>query len=434
MSSQDDPVDLAGKDDVRSKDPKSYPNIMDARLEMCFLNAIQFSLKKTELPLLASTFYQNHMTKYCPTGEHLEIKKSSYKTFSKFLKKQGKAGLITVKMRSKGGGECIVGVDKSHSLQQDMRVCSTKDTEAAISKERATAMGTRPPITGVMFELMTKTIKIYTQEHAPYRSTTVIENLDEFGIELKEFCDTVHRKLGCGASVSHPHADPTNDERPKVLVQGNQIEPVGDILINEYGVPRKLITSVIHDEDADVPEVVLKEKKSFDKKIQKKMRNSLSITGISEQKHGEDIKELIIGLARDLKVDMCKADIDRCERVGKPRLGRKRKILVEFASMSARQDLFMKRRGLRKIGTWDGVYINEELTPYREELSYHARRYARAKLIKSTFTQDGNVFVIDNFGKKHTIMTSEELTAFGVLDQPDKKPKQFNVKKLFCDR
>ena len=420
----DDPVDLAGKDDVLRKDPKSYPNVMDARLEMCFLNAIKSSLKKSELPLLASTFYQNHMTKYCPAGEHLEIKKSSYKSISKFLKKQEKAGIITVKMRSKGGGECIVGVDKSQSLQQDMRVCNyTKNTEAAIPKERATAMGTRPPITGVMFELMTKTINIDIQEHAPYRKTTVIENLDEFGIELKEFCDTVHRKLGCRASVSHPHADPTNDEIPKVVVQGYQIEPVGDILINEYGVPRKLITSVIHDEDEDLPEVVLNEKISFDKKIQKKMRNALCITGI-KQKHGEDIKELIIGLARDLNVNMCKADIDTCERVER-RLGPKRTVIVEFASMSARQDLFMKRRGLRKMGAWDGVYINEELTPYRQEVSYHARQYARAKLIKSTFTQDGNVFVIDNFGNKHMIITSEELTAFGVLDQRDEKPKQF---------
>ena len=172
-----------------------------------------------------------------------------------------------------------------------------------------------------------------------------------------------------------------------------------------------------------------KEKLSFDKKIQRKLRNALCITGIPEQKHGEDMKELIVRLATDLKVDMSKTDIDRYDRVGKPRLGRKRPIVVEFASMAARRDLFMKRRGIRNLDGWEGVYINEELTPYRQELSYLARQYARAKLIKSAFTEDGNVFVIDNFGRKHRVVTKEDLTVFGVLEPSKPVTKKLSTPK-----
>ena len=510
MSSQvkdDGQTGLAGKDAVRSKGPVSSGE-MDARLEMCFLNAIKYSVKESELPLLANTFYKTHMTKYCPAGEHLEIKKSSYKTFSKFLKKQEKAGLINVKMRSKGGGECIVRVDKSHNLPSDMHaIGDTNKTEAttedkastvATAVVKASAAGTtNRPVFTEMFEVTSDTlpvfgrrgfkegdvlnesdvrqiindyldernlshddfdyfldklnykceirtntgrliqkkgdfrpikIDIHVMDTAPYRQTTVVEKLDEFGIKLSDFCDTVHKKLSCGASIMSPHTDSTLGKiRAKVVVQGNQIDSVGDILINEYGVPRKLLTLVIPDEYQIVEKVISKEELSIDKKRQNKLKNVLCITGIAEHEN-ENLKELVMGLARDLNVGICVTDIDACGRRGNPRPGREKEIVVEFACMSVRQDLFMKRGHLRKMEAWDGVHINEDLTPYRREVIYHARQYKRAKLIKSVFSEDGNVFVIDNSGRKHMIIAAVELTVFGELVPPEPKLKRFNFK------
>ena len=271
-------------------------------------------------------------------------------------------------------------------------------------------------------------IELLVMDTAPYRHTTVVEKLDEFGIKLSDFCDTVHKKLSCGASVLSPHTDSTIGKiRAKVVVQGNQMEPVGDILINEYGVPRKLLTLVIPDEYEIVQKVISKEELSYDKKRQNKLKNVLCITGIAEQEH-EDLKELVMGLGTDLKVDICETDIDTCERRGNPRPGREKEIVVEFASMSVRQDLFMKRGHLRKMKAWDGVHINEDLMPYRRELIYHARQYARARLIKAAFSGDGNVYVIDNSDKKHMIIAAVELSVFGVLDPPEPKLKRFNFK------
>ena len=320
----DDQAGLAGEAAVRSKDPKSSFDEMDARLEMCFLYAIKFSIKDSELPLLAGTFYKNHMTKYCPAGEHLEIKKSSYKTFSKFLKKQEKTGIINVKTMSKGGGENIVRVDKLHYLLPGRNE----------------------------FGDIKKTVS--TKEDKSSAVTTVVDKTS--AITIKDKASAVATVVG-----------------------------------------------------------------------QNKLKNVLCITGIAE-KETENLKELVIGLARDLKVDMCKTDIDACERRGKPMPGRKREIVVEFASVSVCQDFFTKRGRLRKLEARDGVYINEDLTPYRREVFYHARQYARAKLIKSAFSEDGNVYVMDNSGKKHMIIASEELAIFGVLDPPEPKQKPFKFK------
>ncbi|KAI4823556.1 hypothetical protein KUCAC02_012137 [Chaenocephalus aceratus] len=66
-------------------DRKMPQETMDALLLQCFLHALKSKVKKSELPLLTSTFLRNHMFACCPSGKQIDIKKSSYKKLSKFL-------------------------------------------------------------------------------------------------------------------------------------------------------------------------------------------------------------------------------------------------------------------------------------------------------------------------------------------------------------
>ena len=146
--------------------------------------------------------------------------------------------------------------------------------EEAKPKEQELTKGAHASITGELVGAEThldwasctededvRQIKISVKEHDLYR-TTIIENIDQFGIELEELCDAIHRKLGCGASLSPPHADSTNVEfGMTVVVQGNQIEPIGDILINDFDILRKHITSVVHDKFEETPKAISKEKR-----------------------------------------------------------------------------------------------------------------------------------------------------------------------------
>lgn len=92
-------------------DQRSPQELMDALLFQCFLHALKTKVKKSELPLLTSTFLRNHMFTCCPSGKQLDIKKSSYKKLSKFLQKmQQEHSLIRVKELTKGV-ESIVEVD-----------------------------------------------------------------------------------------------------------------------------------------------------------------------------------------------------------------------------------------------------------------------------------------------------------------------------------
>ncbi|XP_061634628.1 eukaryotic translation initiation factor 2D isoform X1 [Phyllopteryx taeniolatus] len=99
-------------------DEKSPQEVMDALLWQCFLLALKSKVKKSELPLLTSTFLRNHMFSCCPNGKQLDIKKSSYKKLSKFLQvMQQQHSIVRVKELTKGV-ESIVEVDwKSPELR-----------------------------------------------------------------------------------------------------------------------------------------------------------------------------------------------------------------------------------------------------------------------------------------------------------------------------
>lgn len=97
--------------DGEEGDSRSPQEQMDELLLQCFLHALKTKVKKSELPLLTSTFLRNHMVSCCPRGKQLDIKKSSYKKLSKFLQiMQRDHSLLQVKELSKGV-ESIVDVD-----------------------------------------------------------------------------------------------------------------------------------------------------------------------------------------------------------------------------------------------------------------------------------------------------------------------------------
>ncbi|XP_010137793.1 PREDICTED: eukaryotic translation initiation factor 2D [Buceros rhinoceros silvestris] len=86
---------------------------MDALFNQCFFHALKCKVKKSDLPLLASTFLRSHMFSCCPAGQQLDIKKSSYKKFSKFLQCMQHQKVLQVKELNKGV-ESIVEVDWKH--------------------------------------------------------------------------------------------------------------------------------------------------------------------------------------------------------------------------------------------------------------------------------------------------------------------------------
>ncbi|XP_055748996.1 eukaryotic translation initiation factor 2D [Salvelinus fontinalis] len=125
------------------EDPRSPQEQMDALLLQCFLQALKSKVKKSELPLLTSSFLRIHMFSCCPSGKQLDIKKSSYKKLSKFLQcMQQQHSLVRVKELSKGV-ESIVEVDWKNPELRSFRTPKDPGIEEA-SVEVGGAEGEKP--------------------------------------------------------------------------------------------------------------------------------------------------------------------------------------------------------------------------------------------------------------------------------------------------
>uniref|UniRef100_A0A8C3Y8N1 Eukaryotic translation initiation factor 2D n=1 Tax=Catharus ustulatus TaxID=91951 RepID=A0A8C3Y8N1_CATUS len=105
--------DGSKEEQQEAEDSRTPQEQMDALFNQCFFHALKCKVKKSDLPLLTSTFLGSHMVSCCPAGKQLDIKKSSYKKFSKFLQSMQQQRILQVKELSRGV-ESIVDVDWKH--------------------------------------------------------------------------------------------------------------------------------------------------------------------------------------------------------------------------------------------------------------------------------------------------------------------------------
>eukprot|EP00057_Strongylocentrotus_purpuratus_P023121 XP_011677595.1 PREDICTED: LOW QUALITY PROTEIN: eukaryotic translation initiation factor 2D [Strongylocentrotus purpuratus] len=94
-------------------DGVSPVDAMDECLYQCLLHSVKKKVKPSDLPLLTSSLYRNYMQTSCPEGKTLDLKKSSYKKLSKFLRAMQERRLLDVRELSKGV-DSITAVYKDH--------------------------------------------------------------------------------------------------------------------------------------------------------------------------------------------------------------------------------------------------------------------------------------------------------------------------------
>lgn len=153
-------------------------------------------------------------------------------------------------------------------------------------------------------------------------------------------------------------------------------------------------------------------KMKVDDQEQYSRRMCIRVTGINET-NGEDTNKLVLDLATQMSVPLKPDDIDRSHRVGNARVGRNqrsRELIVKFTNYTSRLNFIKGRKRLRELGT--NVYISEDLTKLRKNIYYECRQLVKAKVIKTTFSVDGNIFVIDNNDKKTRVRSTLDLVQF----------------------
>uniref|UniRef100_A0A7N6AST8 Eukaryotic translation initiation factor 2D n=1 Tax=Anabas testudineus TaxID=64144 RepID=A0A7N6AST8_ANATE len=275
---------------------ETYEEEEKEEVEKCMgedtLREERIKVKKSELPLLTSTFLRNHMFSCCPSGKQLDIKKSSYKKLSKFLQTmEQQHNLVRVKELTKGV-ESIVEVDWKNPELRSFNVPET-DVEAAsvqdgdgdgdespyhppeittlysvsarleplfvdANKRKGTilqpaevrivisTLGRMQECYQVVFPGQVPTTKkghiepidISVASRGSNKKVTIVKNLEVYGLDPAVVATALQHRVQASTVLQ-----PVPGAKDKVLVQiqGNQILQVGNLLLDHYQIPRKYI-------------------------------------------------------------------------------------------------------------------------------------------------------------------------------------------------
>ncbi|XP_056585734.1 eukaryotic translation initiation factor 2D isoform X2 [Triplophysa dalaica] len=333
-----EPVEDGEGEDKDDNDSRSPQEQTDALLLQCFLHALKAKVKKSELPLLTSTFLRNHMASCCPKGKQIDIRKSSYKKLSKFLQcMQRDHSLIQVKELKKGV-ESIVEVDwrnpelYSFSIPEDcgqekesmeeggacevpfqppeitplygvtahleplfqdakkrkgatLKASEVRNIITDYVKENELVHETNknyvninPTLCDCLLEkseyqevenlkwddLISRTlsrmqachevlfpgqrpvvkkgqmepIDITVATRGSNKKVTIVKNLEAFGLDPAVVADTLQRRVQASCFLQD---SPGVKNRVLLQIQGNQIQHVGKLLLDQYHIPRKYV-------------------------------------------------------------------------------------------------------------------------------------------------------------------------------------------------
>lgn len=222
--------------------------------------------------------------------------------------------------------------------------------------------------------------KIRTDTECSASESDICETDSEVSLKMPPKLDKSDMKELCSMIVKELKQDLITELKRELLAEFKTIvEQETDVLKAELSSLRnvnKLLTD-------DVNNLKLE----LDNLEQYGRRMCLDISGIPGDTgdQNEDVESKIlkhinnITLSDGSKLKITPHDIDRCHRKGKPKQNENRKIIVKFTNSRARQKCYAARK---LFGT--GVFVQENLTPFRERLAYEARLLVRdSKLGKS---------------------------------------------------
>ncbi|NXN19149.1 EIF2D factor, partial [Indicator maculatus] len=182
-----------------AEDSRSPQEQMDALFNQCFFHALKCKVKKSELPLLTSTFLRSHMFSCCPAGQQLDIKKSSYKKFSKFLQCMQHQKILQVKELNKGV-ESIVEVDWKHP---DVRAFAVPEgfasaSAAQDSRSEEREQGYQAPEIIPLYGVSTKMIPLFQEsghKKGSILSSSEVRNIIINYVKANELVDETNKNF-----------------------------------------------------------------------------------------------------------------------------------------------------------------------------------------------------------------------------------------------
>ena len=161
--------------------------------------------------------------------------------------------------------------------------------------------------------------------------------------------------------ITHPNREEFAD-----MISGelhNQLRPFKDDIIAKDA------------EIKDLKNTIGKLESKVEELEQHGRRDSLRIAGIPENTEHDDTDTAILNICQAISVDppVEPSDIAVLHRLGKPKHGKTRQVIVRFATRNVRERVYSAKKNIKTAKTTDPslakIYINEDLTIFRANLA-----------------------------------------------------------------
>ena len=143
-------------------------------------------------------------------------------------------------------------------------------------------------------------------------------------------------------------------------------------------------------------------------------RPLIRISGIPESP-SENTTDKILQVTMKAGMNLSENDIKVSHRVGKQSSSRSapRQIIAKLDSVNKKFELLKNTSQLKNNPETANIRITEDLTRYRDRLSFFCRQLIRRKLLKQTWTTNGKIYVRDINDHVHTVRVEQDLCPFG---------------------
>ncbi len=151
-------------------------------------------------------------------------------------------------------------------------------------------------------------------------------------------------------------------------------------------------------------------KSEVDRMDQKQRENRLRIMGVPEDENEELVKTITKIAQNKLGMKKFNKDnIDLVYRSGKKKQQRHRDIVVQFKTKTIKDQFQQFRKKLTDgIAPAKKVYLNDDLTEFRQKLLYDARQLAKREKLKAAWSQEGNIMVLKDTNTRPVAITTHD--------------------------
>eukprot|EP00730_Choanoeca_flexa_P009877 TRINITY_DN1426_c0_g1_i1.p1 TRINITY_DN1426_c0_g1~~TRINITY_DN1426_c0_g1_i1.p1 ORF type:complete len:632 (+),score=196.74 TRINITY_DN1426_c0_g1_i1:108-2003(+) len=222
---------------------------MDQVLERAVIIALHDLVKDSDLPMLLSTLYANHVlptSRRLRNAPQLNVKQTRWKKFGAYMKHLDDDITLVEIEDVKAGVQLLRRCDRMHSMYFNYdNAWLLTDEEMATDEDDGvqfytTAKAAKAQASAFVVPKSGPQKIVIEQKRIANKNMTVVSALSRFGIRLD---DELKRAVAKRFSVAVSYADSPDASLGRLLrVQGKYLQELADFLMERYSIPKRYIT------------------------------------------------------------------------------------------------------------------------------------------------------------------------------------------------